>query len=153
LQFIKKGSPNNQYITYKHIDKNNAIVEFDTPKEDGEYEFRYHQSKYVDVVRSPLLVIENTDSVNIELKENGKFVFVTWDIFSQTQSNRDWIAIYRPDEKNNRKYIKEFKYVDLVVGGILFESPTQPGEYEVRYFSYNLGSFTDFRKSRPFIIN
>jgi len=152
IALYKKGSENNYYITYKYIDTKFDYVEFDAPREILEYEFRYHsatQYKYQDLTRSEIINIENTDRVSAEIE--GGIITVNWDIHSQEKTTSDWVGLFRVEELNNKNYV-QYKYVDIHSNATIFALPKEKGTYEVRYFSYNLGKYNDFRKSYPIVI-
>jgi len=152
IALYKKGSENNYYIIFKYIDPKIPFVEFDTPREIMEYEFRYHsstQSKYQDLTRSETIIIENTDIIHAEIE--GKIITVNWDINSQEKTTSDWVGLFKIQELNNKTYI-QYKYVDAHSNAVVFDTPNEKGTYEIRYFSYNLGKYTDFRKSNPIIL-
>jgi len=152
IGFYKKGFENNYYITYKYVDPRVPFVDFEGPREITEYDFRYHsgsQSKYSDVVRSSLFAVENTDRVLAEF--DGGVIAVSWDIHSQEKTTSDWVALFKVGETNNKNYI-QYKYVDNNSNATVFIAPVEKGQYEVRYFSYNLGKYVDFRKSNVVVI-
>jgi len=154
IALYKRGMENNYYVTYKYVDSRIPFVEFEAPREVYEYEFRYHsgsQPKTHDVVRSDVIYVENTDIIVAE--SDGGVIAVSWDIHSQEKTSSDWIALFKVTEANNRNFIGDYKYVDINSNATVFLAPTEPGEYEIRYFSYNVGRYTTFRKSNPVIIN
>jgi len=153
IALYKKGSENNYYVTYKYVDTKVNYVEYDAPRDIMEYEFRYHsstQSKYQDLTRSETINIENTDRINAEI-EGGQIITVNWDISSQEKTTSDWVGLFKINEVNNKNYL-QFKYIDAHSNATIFAVPKEKGTYEVRYFSYNVGKYNDFRKSDPIIV-
>jgi len=153
IAFYKKDSENNYYISYKYIDTRIPFVEFECPREITEYEFRYHsstQSKYQDLTRSKLFIVENTDIITAQI--DGRMITVSWDIHSQEKTTSDWIGLFNVNETNNKNYL-QYKYIDTYSNAAIFTIPRERGQFEVRYFSYNLGRYNDFRKSNQIIVN
>lgn len=145
------GAPNNSYHSYAYYDHTKPYVELSAPTAIDSYEVRFHsahQSKYADVCRSEPFHVQNTDWVKAEVA--GGLVAVSWDIHSQPRSPWDWVGIFRVGAPSNKYYA--YKYIDTSSCALTFEVPTEPGEYEARYFSNNLGKYTDFRKSRSFTV-
>jgi len=148
---IQKNSPNNYYVTFKYIDTKNAYLEFDSPKEIDEYDFRYHSAthgKTVSIVKSLSFIVQDTDTVSVTVE--GPAIVVKWDINSQTQTTSDWVGLFKASEKNNSKYL-DSKYVNLTTNNVTFNTK-EKGEMEVRYFSYNVGKYANFKKSNVFVV-
>jgi len=162
-------APNNSYVSYAYYDHSRPFIEIPPPTAIGSYEVRFHsalQSKYADVCRSSTFHVENTDWVKAEVTPG--LVAVSWDIHSQPKSTWDWVGIFRVGASNHQ-YVS-YKYVlpdssalvrsnSIRVVAMLahthpqtFDAPKEPGDYEVRYFSYHVGTYADFRKSAPFKI-
>jgi len=152
IALYKKGSQNNNYISYNYISPKGVPIEFDAPKELSEYEFRYHSAtfgKNVSVVSSPIFTVEDTDTVIVTIEGS---IFVRWDIHSQVQTTSDWVGLFKASEKNNGNYL-ESKYVNVSTNNTVFKIPKdKPGEYEVRYFSYYVGKYVNFKKSNIFVV-
>jgi len=69
-------------------------------------------------------------------------------VHSQTKTSWDWVGIFAVGAANT-KYL-QYKYIDPHSTALTFDVPMAHGTYEARYFSYNLGKYADFRKSKTF---
>jgi len=149
IALYKKDAPNNHYETYKYVDMKSGFLNFDAPKEVATYEFRYHcrGMRTVECAVSNSISIANTDSIVANI--NDGMIAVTWDIHSQSKTSWDWVGLYKSSENSNMNYLS-YKFIDLSSNAMIFEKPKIPGQYEVRYFSFNVGRYTSFRKSLPF---
>jgi len=146
IALYKQEALNSYYEKYLYVDLQAGFLIFEAPTQVDLYNFRYHsasQLKTMDVARSDPVEIPNTDTITATV-ENG-IITVTWDIHSQPQNNWDWVGLYKKGIISNKDYI-DSKYVN-VNSKLLVFNPKDPGQYEVRYFSYYLGRYTDFRKS------
>eukprot|EP01128_Nolandella_sp_AFSM9_P003778 TRINITY_DN1657_c0_g1_i1.p1 TRINITY_DN1657_c0_g1~~TRINITY_DN1657_c0_g1_i1.p1 ORF type:complete len:652 (-),score=224.02 TRINITY_DN1657_c0_g1_i1:40-1842(-) len=146
------GKHNNDYVSHKYVDPPKKTLVVPAPIQVGKYEVRFHsgsQSKYVDCVRSVEFEIENRDVV--EAKKSGSLIPVTWKIHSQPKSKWDWVGLFLVGTANTQ-YV-QYKYINVSTNALVFDAPTAPGNYEVRYFSYHHGKYEDFRKSELILIS
>jgi len=149
IALYKQEALNNYYETFQYVDIKSDYLIFEAPKEIGCYNLRYHsasQSKYLDISRSDVIQISNTDLVST-VYSNG-IVTVSWDIHSQPQTNWDWIGIFE-EGASNTSYVM-FKYVEVNTSSTTFHPLPTGNKYEARYFSSKLGKYCDFRKSDIF---
>jgi hypothetical protein len=149
IALYKQDSVNNYYETFQYVDVNSGFLKFEAPKEVGVYNLRYHSaqhSKYIDITRSEIISIQNTDAIYVTSK-NG-IVTVTWDIFSQPPTTWDWIGIFEEGAPNT-SYLM-FSYINLNSNNTSFQPVPTGKRCEARYFSSKVGKYVDFRKSSIF---
>eukprot|EP01125_Pyxidicula_operculata_P018389 TRINITY_DN652_c1_g1_i1.p1 TRINITY_DN652_c1_g1~~TRINITY_DN652_c1_g1_i1.p1 ORF type:complete len:836 (+),score=170.68 TRINITY_DN652_c1_g1_i1:7-2514(+) len=104
---------------------------------------------------------------NAKIESNS--IIVTWKPNSYKKNPKDWLGVFPANEKSNRKWVINnssgvFKNElwcrspssttcsDNEKVTVKFDKPSAPGEYEVRYFSLNVGKFAVFKKSDTFKI-
>jgi hypothetical protein len=149
IGLYKQDSLNNNYESFQYVDMKAGYIIFEAPKEVAVYHLRYHsvsQSKYIDIARSDLIHIQNTDSITAIL--NNGTVTVTWDIHSQPHTTWDWVGIFEEGAPNTNYLI--FKYIDVNSNIAVFPGIPTGRRYEARYFSSKVGKYVDFRKSPIF---
>jgi len=125
---------NRNYATYVRVsEKVNSIENIRAPYMEGIYEFRYLLNGRYDQVagKSNPMLIGPKVMLHTEITES--VIDVTWETASKL-SNRDFIGLYEFSELDNRKYLA-FKYITGEY--VRFNLPRKPGNYQVRYFSYN----------------
>jgi len=149
IGLYKQDSLNNYYETFQYVDVNSGFIRFEAPKEVGVYNLRYHSashSKYIDITRSELIQIQNTDSITTVV--NNGAVTVTWDIYSQQPTSWDWIGIFEEGAPNTTYLL--FSYINLNSNTTSFQPIPTGKRCEARYFSSKVGKYVDFRKSSIF---
>jgi hypothetical protein len=149
IGLYKQEALNNYYESFQYVDMKSGFNIFEAPKEVAVYHLRYHsasQSKYIDIARSDLIDIQNTDSINA-VYNNGT-VTVNWDIHSQPYTSWDWVGIFEEGAPNANYLI--FKYIEPNTNSAVFTGIPTGRRCEARYFSSKVGKYIDFRKSPVF---
>jgi len=154
IGIYKKGSNNNQFITYQYSAKTSGELSFNSKTlAIGEYELRMlakNQYSTVKAVSSFKLVAkEDSDS---EVIINNKAIIKSGDPIVVSYKNllnrnqHDWIGIYKKGSNNNQ--FITYQYSAKTSGELSFNSKTLAiGEYELRMLAKNQYSVVKARSN------
>ena len=123
-------------LTYQYLSgKTQGEMVFTAPSNPGEYDFRMHDTdsngKEIASVSFKVTLPQPILSLNNRVFTPDETITVT---FSNASTNqRDWIGLYKKDA-SDRDYLT-WQYTEGKKDGLLtFEVPSEPGEYNARFF-------------------
>jgi len=140
---------NKQYVTYywRGKDEKKGTIQFPSPLEYGEYEFRYFPNRsYTHVSVSNKIKVGPEFVIESKFTNDQKKIIVHWKQLSGNTYPKQWIGLYRKQQSNNKNYVI-FEHANKVE--LTFDCPVKPGEYEFRFFT---NSYIDVAKSEMFHI-
>jgi len=131
--FVHDRQYGNKYHSYVVLEgKHDGTHEFEAPT-DGYYDLRYFpKGGYFEESRSkPILVGE---SMPVVAKLEGHKIAVSWN--REQEKKNDWVGLYRVGTYSNKQWLGKTIYASAANsdGKVFFDTPCEPGKYEVRYF-------------------
>jgi hypothetical protein len=139
-------------LTYQYLSgQTQGEMVFTAPSEPGEYDFRMHDSdsngKEITSVSFKVALPQPSLSLNNRVFTPGETLTITFS--NATTNQRDWIGLYKKDA-SDRDYLT-WQYTDgKKEGSPTFEAPSEPGEYDARFFIND--GYTRLAISEPFTV-
>lgn len=145
---VERGMNSSNYKAWKYTGSASGQATLTMPTDPGSYEVRYFKNGGYDVVATSdwLRVTDpvsggggDTGTYSVSAPRTavaGGSISVTWNSPFGANVNKDWIALYRQGETNNRKFIS-WKYTGSASGSLTFGVPAEAGTYEIRYLKNN----------------
>jgi len=139
-------------LTYQYLSgQTQGEMVFTAPSEPGEYDFRMHDSdsngKEIASVSFKIVLPQPSLSLNNKVFKPGQTITVSF--FNASTNERDWIGLYKKDA-SDRDYLT-WQYTDgKKEGSLTFEVPSEPGEYDARFFIND--GYTRLAISDPFTV-
>lgn len=137
---------NSHYIEYKNVGRacrDDSMIRFDRPRDNGAYELRYFYADSWDVRFmqflassyfcsgcSKKIVVENVSHIDLRMDEEADILTVEYHCQGVRPSQNDWIGIF--ESADDRAGYVGYQYCLDVVGGFAKKNATNSGRIDFR---------------------
>jgi glucose/arabinose dehydrogenase len=133
------GDPETSFISWQYTaGTSSGNASFTAPGQQGQYEFRYFtNNSFIKVATSNPITVGQTFSLSVNpgTANPGQTLTVTWTAPSGRPAN-DWIGLYKVGDPET-SFISWQYTGGAPSGSTTYIAPSQPGQYEFRYFTNN----------------
>jgi hypothetical protein len=155
IGLYRLGDPETSYISWQYTGgAPSGNTTFTAPSQAGQYEFRYFtNNSYNKVATSNAVSVTGTAAYSVAASPGtanpGQTLNVTWTAPNGRPAD-DWIGLYKVGDPDT-SFIS-WKYTGgAPSGSTTFTAPSQPGQYEFRYFLTN--GYTKTAQSNVVTVN